>query len=938
MTPGRVSFGIQVATVMLGVLAGPSAGAAVAATVPGDYPTIQAAINAVRNGSLPDGTTINVQPGVYAEALVVSATGKSFTIRGVGGAGSTIIDAFGKNAPALTVHLATGQVVFRGLTFRRGQTPVAAGAGFVITQASPTFIDTVFESNTAAANGGGGGALITSNATFNGCIIRNNSARNSGGGVLILNGSHPTFTNCQIINNVSGTGAADGVGGGVDSRNSSPTFRGSRISGNAAKFAGGGIYHGGQFGSGYGTSMLVLEDSEVADNVVSPFSAAYNPAEGGGIHIEDNAIATLTRARVLRNIANTGGGLNAYRARYDVVDSVIDGNEARVRTDGGVPGGFGGGVNALSNNPSPSTGPVSVVNLTRTLVRNNEGVTGGGIVVTGDANLQATLTVADSVVDSNQSQDQGGGILVSHASLTATNSLIIRNTVAGGPGPVGGGIDMTMFSAATINGTTIAHNTAGTFGGGIFVFGGSNTLNMNGSNVYENTAGVRGGGLFIGGASQSGTIQNSIIADNNGNAQNNGDAEINEEGCTSVAYQNNTITPKSGSSSDQFSGCVPPGSRQTGTNMNDPRFNEFLAAPASGTAMTLAWSVARATSVTVAGVGTWNSPNNSPTGTVDVTPSASTTYTMTATASGANGGNYSGVNAGVTFVPPPPPPPTSSGEFVEGDFDGDGRSEITVFRPSSGTWYVRFTATPTAATLVWGGGSDVPVAGDYDGDGKAEIGVFRPSNGTWYLRYTGSPTTDALVWGGLGDVPVPGDYDGDGKTEIAVFRPSNGTWYVRYTATPTTAALVWGGGSDVPVAQDFDGDGKVEIAIFRPSTGTWHIRYTGTPGSAALVWGGAGDVPAAADFDGDKKADIAVFRPSSGTWYVRYTATPANAGLVWGGSGDKPVPGDFDGDGKAEIAVFRPSNGTWYIRYTATPTATALTWGGGADIPTPRRP
>ena len=77
---------------------------------------------------------------------------------------------------------------------------------------------------------------------------------------------------------------------------------------------------------------------------------------------------------------------------------------------------------------------------------------------------------------------------------------------------------------------------------------------------------------------------------------------------------------------------------------------------------------------------------------------------------------------------------------------------------------------------------DVPVPADYDGDGKADLGVWRPSTGEWFIVRSSNGTLLGQQWGAGGapylDVPVPADYDGDGRADIAVWRSSTGFWYI----------------------------------------------------------------------------------------------------------------------------------------------------------------
>ena len=211
-------------------------------------------------------------------------------------------------------------------------------------------------------------------------------------------------------------------------------------------------------------------------------------------------------------------------------------------------------------------------------------------------------------------------------------------------------------------------------------------------------------------------------------------------------------------------------------------------------------------------------PTPSTTPTITVTPTVTPSITPTPTPSL----KPTATPTATATIPPSPSPSPTSAHRVWGDYNGDGTSDVAIYRPAAGLWAVR-----GMTRVYFGTDGDFPQP-DYN-DGA--IVLFRPSTGLWAVR-----DITRFYFGEPGDLPVPGDYDGDGSTDAGIYRPTSGLWAIR-----GVTRVYFGSGEewDVPLPIDYLGTGSVVPAIFRPSTGLWSIR-----GVTRVYFGNEGDFPA----------------------------------------------------------------------------------------------
>jgi hypothetical protein len=209
---------------------------------------------------------------------------------------------------------------------------------------------------------------------------------------------------------------------------------------------------------------------------------------------------------------------------------------------------------------------------------------------------------------------------------------------------------------------------------------------------------------------------------------------------------------------------------------------------------------------------------------------------------------------------------------------------------------------------------DTPIAGNWAGDHRTEVGVFRPLHDTNAFRLRkANGAADVVRFGASGDLPVVGDWDGDGRTGVGVWNRTTRTFALRADGG-SIRSISLGRIRDVPVTGDWNGDGRTDVGVFSPRRQTFRLRADDGSLTRSRL-GHVGSTPVTGDWDGDGRTDVGVYDKNGSTWTLR-VGKGQNRTTSFG-RGGLPVAGDWNGDGADSPGSWRTSNAVFHLQNPA---------------------
>ncbi len=298
----------------------------------------------------------------------------------------------------------------------------------------------------------------------------------------------------------------------------------------------------------------------------------------------------------------------------------------------------------------------------------------------------------------------------------------------------------------------------------------------------------------------------------------------------------------------------------------------------------------------------------------------------------------------VGFIPAhrlPDLPFCEGGRVVCGRFGQDGKNKILVWKKGDSRWHMygytaawysprKIKAFAHEGVLIRGWAPEdgaVLLAADFNGDGRDDLLVFSPGSGTFRLILNEGdglvpPGREVLTLAGTGPLqPMAGDFNGDGLADLAVYDRENNRIGVAHSTGSGLSQIAWQrvdllkGGDQKLVTGDFNGDLRSDIAVINAAEGECRVLLAGQSGGFTASkqpwldhwWAGGGWEPFSSDVNGDGRSDLVVYS-RMGHWQVALSDGKAFVPRLdfgpWGaGKNGIPLVADLNGDRRADLII-----------------------------------